>query len=287
MIAQLPVLYCLYLAEMAGSDLLYPLQANSNDSPAKMKRRLLMLSAAAIAASVPAYRFVRASLEPLPEFETLIDPFGFRQISGGASSSGADPWVGLDGGKKKQIALVSETEVRGNICGALYGESFGRSDVVPIASFSDYYCPYCRIQTKRLAVLANELESQVRVIWHELPLLGDTSLLAAKAALAAKRQGAYVQFHDRLISTPFSATPEYLSGLADAIGVDHARLIADMDGESVLREIEQSAVLSEIFAFIGTPAMVIGRTVIQGQVSDQTLRNIVELERAEGWSQVC
>lgn len=249
-------------------------------------RRTILLAFAGIVAAIPVYRYGRAYLEPLPEFEPLGDPAGFRRISGGPSSTGYNPWVGLDGSAERP-ALVSEPEIRADICRALYGPPARQARTIPIASFSDYYCPYCRIQTRRLAALASELGDEIRVSWHELPLLGDTSILAAKAALAAKRQGAYVQFHERLMSSAFQATPEYLRAMAESIGVDHARLVADMNSEMILKEIDTSSTLSRIFGFIGTPAMVIGRTVIQGQVSDRTIRKIIAIERKEGWSAVC
>lgn len=250
------------------------------------KRRNVLIGLASLALGISALRYGRAYLEPFPEFENLDEPKGFRQISGGPSSSGIDPWIGIES-PTKQERLVTVAEVRADICNALFGSPNMDQDTVPIASFSDYYCPYCRIQTKRLAELAEEMGSSVRVAWHELPLLGDTSTLAAKAALAAKRQNAYLQFHERLISSPFQATTEYLKALADSIGVDHKRLVSDMNSEAVLREIDTSSALSEIFAFIGTPAMVIGRTVVQGQISDQTLRRLVELEKSAGWFQIC
>jgi protein-disulfide isomerase len=216
----------------------------------------------------------------------MSDPAGFRKISGGPSSSGFDPFFGLPLPSERSKFSTAD-DVRRDICSALYGRVDAISGAVPIASFSDYYCPYCRVQTKRLARLADELGADARVFWHELPLLGDTSMLAAKAALAAKRQGAYVEFHHRLLSSPFVATPEYLLALAESLGVDYNRLISDMESDDVMRELDTSAALSEVLGFIGTPAMVVGRTVIQGQISDHNLQQIIDLEREEGWAQVC
>ena len=60
-----------------------------------------------------------------------------------------------------------------------------------------------------------------------------------------------------------------------------------MQSPSVLRELENSAAVSRAFGLIGTPALVIGRTVIQGKVSDSMIQQIVALEQEEGWSNVC
>ena len=89
------------------------------------------------------------------------------------------------------------------------------------------------------------------------------------------------------MTTPFQATPEYLSRLAGDLGVDEERLVADMESPEVVRELENSSALARVFAFVGTPALVIGRTVVQGQISDTMVRKIIELEREEGWNAAC
>lgn len=230
---------------------------------------------------------LRAQSSDLSDFEPLDSPAGFRRMAGGASSTGAfDPLVGLDDGRDRGDAALDE-QVRSNLCRALYGEAVTNAGTVPIASFSDYYCPYCRVQTRRLAQLEEELGGRVDIAWHELPLLGETSELAARAALAAKRQGAYAAFQDSLLTSAFRASPEYLASLSERIGVDADQLMRDMDSEDVRNEVATSLSLSRIFGFIGTPAMVVGRTVIQGEVSDATLRRLVDIEREEGWTAIC
>ena len=219
-------------------------------------------------------------------FELIDDLPGFRRLTAGESSSGLDIFLGL-GGSDADHPAEAEIRVRSDICSALYGDLASDPNIVPVASFSDYYCPYCRVQTKKLAALEARTDSDLKIAWHELPLLGASSNLAAKAALAAKRQGAYVAFHERLMRTPFQATPEYLQALADSIGIDHTMLLGDMQSDVVVQELETSAALGRIFAFVGTPAMVIGRTVIQGQVSDNTLLQVAAMEKEEGWASTC
>lgn len=219
-------------------------------------------------------------------FETISDPPGFRRLAAGESSSGFDPFFGLEDSAPDHLAKA-EARVRSDVCGALFGDLASNPDIVPVASFSDYYCPYCRVQTKKLAALEARPDSDIKINWHELPLLGASSNVAAKAALAAKRQGAYVAFHDRLMRTPFQATAEYLQALADSIGIDHRLLVEDMQSDVVAQELETSAALGRIFAFVGTPAMVIGRTVIQGQANDNTLLQVADTEKEEGWASTC
>lgn len=220
------------------------------------------------------------------EFEPIAQPSGFRRMTGGQSTSGFDPFFGLGGGTDEQMeAVIADVESR--ICATLYGETYLDSDAVPLASFSDYNCPFCRVLTQRLARMEEASGGALKVSWHELPLLGEASLTAAKGALAAKRQGAYVNFHKRLMRAPFETTPEYLTVLAEALGIDKAQLIKDMNGDAVLREIQESGALAKVFSFIGTPALVVGRTVVQGEISENALARLIEQERNDGPIEAC
>ena len=255
-------------------------------------RRGLLLGGLAVAGGYFALRdglpALRSRLGSL-EFTALDRPDGFRRIAGGQTSSGGfDPFVGLDADPQgRPDTSEARSVVETDLCGALFARWSGDPDVVPIASFSDYNCPICRITTRRLAQLDDVAEGGARITWHELPILGETSLLAARAALAADRQGAYAAFHDRLLRSPFQATPEYLEAVAADLDLDHDRLAADMTSKAVSDRIARGLVLRDLFGFAGTPAIVIGRTVIEGDVDEPTLARLVEMEREEGPPPLC
>ena len=253
-------------------------------------RRQTLLVLGTVALGYGGIRILPSLLPQEIVFEEMDTPSGFRRFVAGESSSAFDPFIGLGSPEELEAAARKEAaaaRVSASVCDALYGELTLSSSQVPLASFSDYYCPFCRVQTKRLAEFAKSAPDEIAVAWHELPLLGETSNMAARAALAAKRQGAYVEFHERLMKSPFRASPEFLGELAEDLNVERDQLVRDMSSDSVTRELEDSSALSRLFAFVGTPALVVGRTVIQGQVSDATLKKIIELEREQGWESVC
>ncbi len=256
----------------------------------KSKRNTLLLLSG-LGAGYFAIRNIPDLIPQRLNFTEVAEPAGFRKfVAGEYSSAAGNPFVGLDGAEDEAVRVAkknADARVRADVCAALYGGVDFGPDQVPIASFSDYYCPFCRVQTKKLAELAKAREGDIAVAWHELPLLGENSDIAARAALAAKRQGAYVEFHDQLMRSAFVATPEYLASLSENIGVDEERLVSDMASADVEVELQDSAALSRLFAFVGTPALVIGRTIIQGQVSDATINKIIALEREEGWAAQC
>ena len=255
-----------------------------------MSKRSLLAGAIAAAAGYGTLRYgvpyVGSILFSGIDFEEIKKPPGYRRMSGGNSSVGRIALVGLDNDQDDEMkALVQQ--VSDDICLALFGAGQPASETVRIASFSDYNCPYCRVLTPILARMESESDGKIQIAWHELPLLGDLSILASQAALAAKKQGAYASFHKRLMRAAFLKTPEYIQRLAGDMGIDGDRLATDMQSQEIKDEISLSIALSKVFGFIGTPALVVGGTVVQGQISEKTLARLIEIERKDGPSRVC
>ena len=241
-----------------------------------MKRRTLLAGAALLAVPLLALR-TRAPRDAAFAVAEIPGAPGFRRLeAGGASTPLGDPFVGLraPGDPPPPDPLPPE-----DLCAALFGPGPATGGTVPVASFSDYYCPYCRDLTARLAA---RTEDDLRITWHELPLLGEASRAAARAALAADLQGAYPAFQARLLRAAFQPTDAYLTDLGQSLGLDPDRLLADARGDTVARRLAISARAAATLGIGGTPALVVGRTLVSGAISDTRLDALVALERAEG-----
>uniref|UniRef100_UPI002810CECE DsbA family protein n=1 Tax=Jannaschia maritima TaxID=3032585 RepID=UPI002810CECE len=179
-----------------------------------------------------------------PRFEPMDAPAGFRRLRGGALTAAAfDPFVGIadDGAPRPDPTLVDA--LRRDPCAALFdpGPAPGR---VPVAIFTDYNCAVCRVETRELAARAEGPDAAIDATWHELPLLGESSVLAARAALAAALQGAYLPFHRRVMGSAFRPTPAHLAQVARDLGLDGDRLARDMDGPAVGRRLAATRALA-------------------------------------------
>lgn len=204
------------------------------------------------------------------DFEPLDDPPGFRRMTAGQISRGAgNPLIGIGESAPRPPHLPDAA-----LCGALFADR--RPGTLPVASFSDYFCPYCRVLTEELA--KRETQGRITVTWHELPLLSPLSEPAARAALAASLQGAYPAFHARLMRSRVAAEPAYLRTLADSAGLDGDRLIADMEGAEVSERLRTARQLADRFRLYGTPALVVGRTLVLGSITPRLLDRLIELE---------
>ncbi|MFV0359098.1 DsbA family protein [Tropicimonas sp.] len=192
---------------------------------------------------------------------------GFRYLIAGSTSGGvADPFFGIG---------QPESRPAGDL--AYLFTAPARPGQVEVASFSDYNCPYCRVLSKTLAGIAGD--GEIAVTWHELPLLGPASVAAARAALAADMQGAYLPFHNRMMATRFRPTAPYLTEAAGALGIDGDRLLADMEGPEVAARLRRSAGLANLFGIVGTPALVVGRTLVLGNIRRRDLERLIGMER--------
>ncbi|PRY21218.1 protein-disulfide isomerase [Aliiruegeria haliotis] len=147
---------------------------------------------------------------------------------------------------------------------------------VPVASFSDYNCPYCRAVSRLLQSEASS--GGIDITWHELPLLGPGSVEGARAALAARLQGRYLAMHTRLMSSRFQPNAAYLREISSELGLDADRLLSDMYGASVQNALAESAGLAQLFGIHGTPALVVGRVLVLGNLRQSDLRALVARE---------
>ncbi|MGV8988334.1 MAG: DsbA family protein [Cypionkella sp.] len=203
----------------------------------------------------------------------------FRELeTAGALSPGASLLVGLnapaapDPAQKARIAAV-----RANPCAALFGP---QSDPrLPVAFFSDFNCPNCRELDAILLDYDAAYPNEIRIIRHELPLLGAESTLASQAVLAAERQGDYKAMQDRLVRTRMVTDLSFVISVAESAGLDGQRLVADMQSPEIAAALDTSKSIAAVFGFYGTPSTVIGRTVFMGAISAANVGQIIKGER--------
>ena len=111
-----------------------------------------------------------------------------------------------------------------------------------------------------------EYTASFRLIQHEFPIFGLPSELAARASVAAARHGKRQELRRRFMRTPLVAKPASVLRLATAIGLDVDQLACDMASPKVQADLDLTRALADIFGFIGTPELVIGRTVLNDAV---------------------
>ncbi len=150
---------------------------------------------------------------------------------------------------------------------------------VTIVEFFDYRCPYCKAVAPDLAK-AVAADGKVRLIYKEFPILGPASLAAAKAALAAVRQGKYLAFHDKLFAFKGNLDEAAIYAMAGELGLNVAKLKVDMEKPEVKDIVDRSYRLADKLNIQGTPAFVIGSELLPGAASFEDL--MAAVKRARG-----
>ena len=174
--------------------------------------------------------------------------------------------VGLDTGPKPLAAARLDEVVHRD-----------RGEGVPVAVFSDFFCPYCRRLIGRLRNGGSE-GVQMSMTWHELPLLGSGSVHAARAAEAAALQGGYAAFYDELLRAGFRPSDRWMGDVADAAGLDGPQLIADMNGAHVAGRLQDSAAAAARLGFFATPGLVVGKRAVLGALEAAQIADLVAAE---------
>jgi protein-disulfide isomerase len=106
----------------------------------------------------------------------------------------------------------------------------------------------------------------VRLVYKDLPILGPASVIAAHALLAAQRQGGYEKLRSALMAAPPAYTRDSVLALARKIGLDDARLGKDMDDPAITTRLDANLQLARDLGIDGTPALIVGDTLIPGAV---------------------
>lgn len=204
----------------------------------------------------------------------------FRELeTEGALSTVAGLLAGLDAAAPANAAHDARVAaVRADPCASLFGTQ--TDSRLQIAIFSDFNCPNCRVLDAILQDYEASHPGTIRIIRHELPLLGAASTIASQAVLAADRQGGYQAMHDRLMRTRVVTDLKFVVAIADAAGLDGERLLADMQTPEIASALDMSKAIASVFGFYGTPSTIIGRSVFMGAIPAADVAQIIEMEQA-------
>lgn len=145
---------------------------------------------------------------------------------------------------------------------------------ITLVEFYDYRCGYC----KRAASAVTELQkvdSRVRVVYKDFPILGAPSELAAKAALASQAQGKHQAFHEALLASEGDMTKKKILKIASAVGLNPKRLEADMANPKWQAVIDKNRALARELGISGTPGFIVGTELVPGALDLKGLKELI------------
>jgi protein-disulfide isomerase len=136
---------------------------------------------------------------------------------------------------------------------------------ITIVEYFDYNCPYCRKIEPELQQVVQD-DGKVRMVWKDWPILGPTSIVAARMALASKYQDKYIKAHEALIGVSSKLTEPRIRELLAGAGVDVDRATRDLatNAKAIDAIIARNNDQATAFGFKGTPSFIVGKFRVPG-----------------------
>lgn len=144
---------------------------------------------------------------------------------------------------------------------------------VTLVEYYDYNCGYCRASLPTLDKLV-KADPKLRIVFREMPVLAESSLAAARAALTAASQNKFKPFHDALYAAG-PVSDQTIAAAARIAGVDLAKRPPDAD-----EEIRNNLAVTAKLGMRGTPSWVVGDRTLAGALPIDRLQEAIAATRA-------
>ena len=160
----------------------------------------------------------------------------------------------------KNIALYYKDLVKND--NLFLGNKNGKEIII---EFFDYNCGYCKRSFPEIMELVSE-NKDIKIILKELPVLGESSILASKASIASQKQDKYFEFHQELINFSGLISLIDIKKISKELGINFEQLQRDMNSEETILLINESYRLADLIGVRGTPAFIINNNLIPGAI---------------------
>ena len=167
----------------------------------------------------------------------------------------------------KEVQIDDGDPIMGNINGSIV-----------VYEFTDYNCGYCKKMFAPIQQLIAD-NSDIRMVIKEFPILSQSSLKAAQAGIAAQKQGKFSSFHSKMMIYRGQVSDASIMAAASKSGLNLDQLQQDMDSSETAAIIKRTRTGAAALNLNGTPAFIVGETVIPGAVSIDELQSAIDHER--------
>ncbi|MCR5880589.1 DsbA family protein [Phenylobacterium sp. J367] len=133
---------------------------------------------------------------------------------------------------------------------------------ITVVEFYDYRCSYCKVVAPEITQLIAE-NPDVRFVFKELPIFGEVSDTAARLALTAPVKAKALDVYGRWMADN-GLTEAALDRHLRDVGIDPAQARAAAESPAIAKHIADTQALARALGIQGTPAFIVGDTMIPG-----------------------
>jgi protein-disulfide isomerase len=153
---------------------------------------------------------------------------------------------------------------------------------VTLVEFSDFQCPYCIAAVPEIKAILDTYPKDVKLIFKQFPLdIHSHAEFAARAALAAQKQGKFWAMHDAMFSS-HDLSRENILALAQKNGLDMKRFEADLNSTDVHETLVRDIQDGDRAGVQGTPTIFIDGKRYNGQIQRNALKPVLDAELHPG-----
>lgn len=159
-----------------------------------------------------------------------------------------------------------------------------KSAPVTIVMFSDFQCPFCAQSAPVVEQVLAAYPNDVNFVMKQFPLrqIHPNADPAARAAIAAGKQGKFWEMHDELYKNSRNLTPETIKGIAEKLGLDMKKFEADQSSDEVKKQVEEEMALGAKSDVRGTPSFFVNGKVAQNRTLDGFKAQVDAALKAKG-----
>ncbi len=133
---------------------------------------------------------------------------------------------------------------------------------ITVVEFFDYKCGYCKLAAPEVIALIQQ-NPDVRFVFKDFVIFGHDSEVAARTVLGSKDQGRSIELHKRLMAEK-SLDEAAVTRIAQEVGIDLAKARAVGGSAATSQHLADTHALATALAIEGTPAFLVGDTMIAG-----------------------
>jgi protein-disulfide isomerase len=122
----------------------------------------------------------------------------------------------------------------------------------------------------------------VKIVFRDFPLANHPRALpAAEAALCAKEQGKFWEYHDQILANQRKLADEDLKGYAEALGMNVETFSTCVEGSKFEEEAQKDLREGQEQGVTGTPAFFINGRFLSGAQPFDAFKSIIDQELEE------
>src|SRR3990167_1068412 len=187
------------------------------------------------------------------------NPEAIKTALGGAVAPAPEAKPDEEEQFKKQLADKANVDIGST-------PVLGKSDAqIMIVVFSDFQCPFSKRGTETIHALIAKYGDKVNFVYKNLPLsFHPEATPAAKAALAAGKQGKFYEYHDKLYENQGSLGEDLYVQTAKDLGLNLQKFNADRNSKEIEEQITKDTAQANSLGFNGTPGFTLNGVKILG-----------------------